>query len=210
MRRAPHPAPHDPYWNHNTAYHPWILSQLRPGMRVLDVGCGDGLLAAKLAAAGCRPTGLEPDAAAFARAAARLGGVPAATVQMCDFLSFDAPAQSFDAVLFVASLHHMNARTALRKARTLLAPDGVLLVVGLTRPAGAPDWLTEAARVLPAAIGSHLHGERGGGEIGVPTAPATQTLDELRALSREQLPGAHLRRALYYRVLLSWQKRELP
>jgi|GEM_PF-3961719 len=118
MRRAPHPAPRDPYWNHNTAYHPWILSQLRPGMRVLDVGCGDGLLAAKLAAAGCRPTGLEPDAAAFARAAARLGGVP--------------------------------------------------------------------------------------------TAPATQTLNELRALSRELLPGARLRRALYYRVLLSWQKRELP
>ena len=30
---------------------------------------------------------------------------------------------SFDAIVFVASLHHMDAETALRKARELLAPS---------------------------------------------------------------------------------------
>jgi 2-polyprenyl-3-methyl-5-hydroxy-6-metoxy-1,4-benzoquinol methylase len=39
------------YWNYNAAYHPWavgIAAEHRGG--VLDVGCGDGLLAQRLAA----------------------------------------------------------------------------------------------------------------------------------------------------------------
>jgi 2-polyprenyl-3-methyl-5-hydroxy-6-metoxy-1,4-benzoquinol methylase len=34
------------YWNHNTAYHPWLIDiATRHHGDVLDVGCGDGLLA---------------------------------------------------------------------------------------------------------------------------------------------------------------------
>jgi len=38
------------YWNHNVHYQPVILNAVPPGCRTaLDVGCGDGLLAARLA-----------------------------------------------------------------------------------------------------------------------------------------------------------------
>lgn len=48
------------YWNYNAAYHPWLVgiaAEHRGG--VLDVGCGDGLLAQRLAAVSRSVTGIE-------------------------------------------------------------------------------------------------------------------------------------------------------
>jgi 2-polyprenyl-3-methyl-5-hydroxy-6-metoxy-1,4-benzoquinol methylase len=59
----------DVYWNHNAAYHDKIVDAAtrRPG-RVLDVGCGEGLLVQRLARVARHVTGVDPDATAIARA----------------------------------------------------------------------------------------------------------------------------------------------
>ena len=33
------------YWNHNSAYYPWIKKKTDNCKTILDVGCGDGSLA---------------------------------------------------------------------------------------------------------------------------------------------------------------------
>jgi SAM-dependent methyltransferase len=48
----------------------WQLLDLQPGMRVLDLACGHGVLANRLAARGCRVTGLDSSAAFLDRARA--------------------------------------------------------------------------------------------------------------------------------------------
>ena len=48
----------------------WQLLDLRPGMSVLDLGCGSGDLANRLAARGCRVTGLDSSAVFLDRARA--------------------------------------------------------------------------------------------------------------------------------------------
>jgi SAM-dependent methyltransferase len=48
----------------------WRLLDLRPGMSVLDLACGHGELASRLAARGCRVTGLDSSAAFLDRARA--------------------------------------------------------------------------------------------------------------------------------------------
>ena len=48
-----------------------IAAHVAPGARVLDVGCGDGVLMAELAAKGCDARGLELDAANVALCVAR-------------------------------------------------------------------------------------------------------------------------------------------
>lgn len=48
-----------------------IAAHVEPGARVLDVGCGDGVLMAELAAKGCDARGLELDAANVAECVAR-------------------------------------------------------------------------------------------------------------------------------------------
>ena len=61
------------YWNHNTAYHPWLVAIAAEHRGdVLDVGCSDGLLAQRLARVSRSVTGIDPDPAAIEPAADRL------------------------------------------------------------------------------------------------------------------------------------------
>lgn len=194
------------YWNHNTAYHPWLrrIAAQRPG-DVLDVGCGDGLLAARLAPVSRSVTAIDPDSAAVERARRRLAGHPAVTVQPADFLQYDPGDRRFDLVTFVASLHHMPLRPALRRARDLLRPGGTVAVVGLAANRTGRD-LAWSAMCLPVVkVASRWHREVA--DIGVVMTDPREGVDDIRAVADEVLPGAVVRRALYYRYLLRWEHR---
>lgn len=82
----------------------WPVVELlapRPGERVLDLGCGDGPLTARIAALGCTVVGV--DSSAEMVAAARRLGLDARVADAED-LAFDA---EFDAVFSNAALHWM-------------------------------------------------------------------------------------------------------
>src|SRR5262249_17023706 len=54
------------WWNHNPHYHGLILEAIPPGcQRVLDVGCGEGMLARQLARLVPHVVGLDSDAASL-------------------------------------------------------------------------------------------------------------------------------------------------
>lgn len=71
----------------------------QPGERILDLGCGDGALTAKLVAAGCAVVGVDADPAMVA--AARAKGIDA---RLGDARALDFDAE-FDAVFTNAALH---------------------------------------------------------------------------------------------------------
>lgn len=196
------------YWNHNTAYHPWILRAAFPGRTddVLDVGCGEGLLLQKFAPSCRTVTGVEPDPATAERARTRLRTTPNAEVVPADFATYDAGTRRFDVITFVATLHHMETRSSLRKAVTLLRPGGRLVIVGLAANRTPTDWTVSALALPWARLGSMIHRESR--DIGVPTTEPTESVADMRATAGELLPGAQLRRGLYYRYLLSWTKQE--
>ena len=181
------------YWNHNSAYHPWILRQIagRFGLAALDVGCGEGLLLQRLSPHCTTLVGIDPDPSSIARARRRL---PQATLltQLFDDLSTD---QSFDLITMVASLH---------RVRQLLRPGGQFLVVGLSARKSVADWVISAMSVPVASIGSALHREAR--DIGVQVAQPRESLAEIRAAAAKILPGARIRRGVYYRYLLSYRQ----
>jgi len=74
----------------------------RPGERVLDLGCGDGVLTAKLVAFGCKVVGVDGSASMVG--AARALGLDARVVDG-QALPFD---REFDAVFSNAALHWMK------------------------------------------------------------------------------------------------------
>jgi|SRR5277367_3948295 SAM-dependent methyltransferase len=91
----------------------------RAGERILDLGCGDGVLTAKLASMGCHVIGV--DASAPQIEAARKLGLDA-RVMNGEALNFDG---DFDAVFSNAALHWMsNPAKVIAGVRRALKPHG--------------------------------------------------------------------------------------
>ncbi len=91
----------------------------RPGERILDLGCGDGYLTARLAALGCDVLGVDASAAQVE--AARRAGVRADTMRAED-LAFES---AFDAVFSNATLHWVkDAERVVARVFRALKPGG--------------------------------------------------------------------------------------
>lgn len=190
------------YWNHNAAYYDWISRETASCASVLDVGCGDGALSAYLDDGRKTVTGIDPDEGCIQTAQAR--SCENAEFLCADFMTcpFD---RTFDAVVFVASLHHMEMPSAVRKAKALLNPGGKLLIVGLAKPSSVLDYIVEALRVFPCAVISRLKHMKTSEEQSIPVSYVFPAMNEVRETARELLPGAKLRNGLYYRYLLKWE-----
>ena len=111
---------------------------IRPGMRVLDIGCGFGALAIALARDhGAHVVGvtLSDVQLAQARANAEAAGVAdRVTFRMQDYRAVNEP---FDRIVSVGMMEHVGLRhmpTYFRAIQRNLAPDGVALVHYIGRP----------------------------------------------------------------------------
>jgi ubiquinone/menaquinone biosynthesis C-methylase UbiE len=194
------------YWNHNTAYHPELLAAVpRPNGRVLDVGCGDGLLLKKLSTIAEHVTGIDPDESAVTTARARLAKTSNARIILGDVLeSSELDGQQFGLITCVATLHHMPLAPALERMRELLAPGGELRVVGLSTNKTAGDWILSGLLLLPIRLMSKLRKESG--YPGMTTAQPHESLSEIRRTATAVLPASRVRRRFYYRYTLAWSK----
>ncbi len=103
------------------------LRFLKPGARVLDIGCGEGVLLSRLDAAACSEyVGIDWSRRAIARAA----GHPAIPSR---FVEADArdyfPGRRFDAIVFNEVLYYISSPIALvNRYEMWLAPDGFFLI----------------------------------------------------------------------------------
>lgn len=100
----------------------FVTEHLRPGTKVLEIGCGEGYVAFELQDRGFEVTGLDADPDSVLRAAEI--GVNA----ICgDWPEVVVP--EFDAVAFTRSLHHIEDLSgAIEKTADVLPDGGVLLL----------------------------------------------------------------------------------
>jgi SAM-dependent methyltransferase len=186
-------------WSHNDHYIGWILRRLPPHARTaLDIGCGTGNLMRALRTRVQQVDGIDRDPAMAATAGARLAGL------------LDLPAEpAYDVVTSIAVLHHLPLRPALTRLRELVRPGGRLLVVGCYRRATPADRATDLL-AIPANLVLGLVKSAGAADarlaMSAPTAPAAETLAEIRAAAAEILPGVVLRRRLFWRYTLRWTR----
>jgi SAM-dependent methyltransferase len=192
----------------------WVSGHVQPGQRVLEIGCGDGAVTARLAAAGIDVLGVDPSApdSPHTRAIA---------VEELD----EAP---FDVLFASVSLHHLGEPDGMVAAlRRVSRPGTVLLVREFDRELTAHEptlrwWFHQRqaeAATAPAAEppatgpedgcdrehGEHEHGEHEHNEHGhghdIREALAAGDFEEFAAGWREMmdehvLPWATVRQAL--------------
>ena len=80
-------------WSHNDHFHPWILRHLPDGRGLaVDVGCGQGLLATRLASHFDRVVGIDADAGMRVAAAQETATLTNVTIT-------DAPCRPSDSPL---------------------------------------------------------------------------------------------------------------
>lgn len=116
---------------------------LRPGMRVLDIGCGWGGLALRLAARhGVQVTGVTLSQVQLQAARARAAALGLADRVEFRLQDYRAVPDRFDRVVSVGMMEHVGQPqypTYFRKIHDILQPDGVALVhfIGRSSPPGA-------------------------------------------------------------------------
>jgi SAM-dependent methyltransferase len=119
------PADPEPWeWERRRAL---LLGEVRPGERVLDLGCGAGRFVAALREAGAEPVGVELAEAALERARANAPGADLRRV--ADDGSLPLEHASFDLVWCSEVLEHVpDTAHLLLEVRRVLRPGGRLLV----------------------------------------------------------------------------------
>jgi SAM-dependent methyltransferase len=173
------------YWNHNVHYQAVILDAVPAGCgRALEVGCGDGMLARRLAERCAEVTAIDRDARMIT-------------------LAYPLAAASFDFACANTALHHMDFDAALTAMSRALRPGGRLAVVGLAADRSIGDYLAGAPGVPVDLI---YRARYSSGGSGAPVKDPEMTWAEVRSAARRLLPGVHYRRHLLWRYSLLWRK----
>ncbi|GGW88066.1 class I SAM-dependent methyltransferase [Streptomyces lomondensis] len=197
----------DPYWNHNVHHHPAVLAAVPDGCgTALDAGCGDGLLARKLAARAASVTGVDrsPEMIRLAREHAHVPGN--VTYLEADYLTDPSLREgAYDFVSAVAVVHHAPFEEAVTRLARLTAPGGRLVIVGMAANRTLLDWLISASGVPASLLLARRHGGKRG-PAGMPMEDAHLSWAEIRKAAHRLLPGCHFRRTLLWRYVVVWDK----
>ncbi|MGW2814209.1 class I SAM-dependent methyltransferase [Streptomyces sp. NPDC001415] len=207
-------------FDHNDHYHRLLLRQVPPSCRTaLDVGCGTGRFAHRLADLGIEVDAIDPSEEAVSEARARAGralGDRGPRFQPADVTQTELPGGHYDFISCLASVHHMPFGTvaALRDA---LAPGGVLVILGCYPERTRLDWAWSLAAVPVNAVArlavfvrdklAAAATDRDRDRMRAPVAQPTMPLPQIRREAAVLLPGCRIRRLLFWRYLLVFRNR---
>lgn len=201
-------------WDHNSHYHDFLLGYLpSPCSESLEIGCGTGAFSRLLAARSDRVLALDLSPNMIRIAEEQSALYPNINFRVADFMAHDMGNEQFDCIVSIATFHHLPTEAALLKIKRALKGNGVLLLLDLFMAEGILDTLRSAI-ALPVSMGLRLfHGSRLMAPRKVREAWAKHglndsylTLDQVGNVCSKCLPGAEVKRHLFWRYSVVWKK----
>jgi SAM-dependent methyltransferase len=208
----------NPAWDNNAYYHPRLLRALPDRCeRVLDVGCGTGKFAARLAERADWVDAVDRSAAMIEAARAT---VPAnVSCLLGDIAEMTLPAGAYDTITSISALHHLSLPTVLPRLSQALRPGGVLVAIALHRADFPRDLPFEVVSALASnarrgALLIRPAGRRYRRQMyqrnralpAIPFMDPELTVRQVRQQAERALPGATVRRLVLWRYELRWRK----
>jgi ubiquinone/menaquinone biosynthesis C-methylase UbiE len=197
--------------DHNSHYHLYLLRHLPPHRgAALDVGSGLGAFSRLLADRFDRVEAIDFSPEMVARASAHPISQPNLHYTCADFLVHAYPPASFDCVVSIAALHHLPLPQALARMADVLKPGGRLLVLDLYQVATAGDLLISAAGIAASVAARAARPMRQSEALRAAWEEHKPldhylTISEIKSACSALLPGARIRRHIYFRYsLICW------
>jgi len=200
-------------FGHSEVYFPWLARQLpRQVARLAEVGCGGGSLTARLAPIANDVLAIDLSPAMLEVARARCARWDHVSFRQGDANTWEPEPGSLDAIVSVATLHHLDAAIVLPRWAAALRPGGTLLVLDVLARRGLMNLPVNA---LAFVYGRWLRWRRTGRLREDPRVSAAweaharfdrlQTLGEARQTVGFVLPGARVRHHLLWRYSIRYQ-----
>jgi len=174
----------------------------REAQDALDVGCGEGTLVRELSYRCNTVTGLDEDSASLARARQWCSDRPNVRFVESDFLEADLGGVTYGLVTCTATLHHMPLERALLRLRRLLAPEGILIILGLARSSHPVDFAADAVGRMLSVW--HRRNKAAYSHRAPQTRPR-ETYSQIRRATEHLLPGRAFRRLLLFRYAVVYR-----
>ena len=115
------------------------VAGLRPGARVLEIGCGTGQATLPLARSGARVTAVELSASMTTLARRRLEQFSDVEIAIAAFEDWPLPTTPFDLVVSATAFHWLDPDVRLTKSADALRPGGTLAVISTHHIAGGTE-----------------------------------------------------------------------
>jgi SAM-dependent methyltransferase len=196
----------------NAMFHDALLRHVpTPCALALDVGCGTGAFARRLAERAERVIGLDLSPRMVEVARARAGNDRRLEFRVADLTEMDLGEGRYDCVSAIASLHHLPLEPTLRRFAASLRPGGRLLVLDVVDESGPGGFVRAVISKL--ASETVLRGRRGNTRRAARAAwriherhDRLPKMSEVRAAVSRTLPGAALTHHLMWRWSLVWER----
>jgi ubiquinone/menaquinone biosynthesis C-methylase UbiE len=201
-------------WNRNNYYHALLLKSLpRNCQHALEIGCGIGTFSRLLATRSNRVTAIDLSpkmieiAKNLSKSHTNIG------FQVADVLETEFPDEHFDAIVSIATFHHLPLDQVLPKLKKTLKTGGRLLILDLSRIESIQDFFIAAAAFPLSLILKVFHnGFAGPGKEERRAWARHDETDRFLSFSEaERIYSSHfekaiIRRNLFFRYSVIWEK----
>jgi 2-polyprenyl-3-methyl-5-hydroxy-6-metoxy-1,4-benzoquinol methylase len=196
-------------------YRNYLIQQLPPPFQnALEIGCGTGEFTRLLATRARSVVAIDLSSQMIRLAKSQSANCPNIEYLTGDVMGLSLPAEAYDCIVSMATLHHLPLVEALLKIKDALKPNGVLIIHDLAAADGLVEYATSAL-AYPVSVARRFWktgqmraprevreawSEHGRDEVYL-------TLAEVREMCRQYLPEARIERHLLWRYTVVWYKR---